>query len=99
MSEADPHIYCIGPLTLDLAQGRLFSSGGDIALRPKAFRMLGVLAQQAGRVVPKDELLSEVWPDVIVSDDSLTQCVHELRQALGAEAAALLRTLPRRAIC
>jgi DNA-binding winged helix-turn-helix (wHTH) protein/tetratricopeptide (TPR) repeat protein len=96
MSEADPHIYCIGPLTLDLAQGRLFSSGGDIALRPKAFRMLGVLAQQAGRVVPKDELLSEVWPDVIVSDDSLTQCVHELRQALGAEAAALLRTLPRR---
>lgn len=88
-------IFSIGPLTLDLAQGRLFSSGGEVALRPKAFRMLGMLAQSGGRIVPKDELLSGIWPDVIVSEDSLTQCVHELRQALGP-AAALLRTVPRR---
>ncbi len=96
MPDTDPHIFCIGPLTLDLAQGRLVSAAGDVALRPKAFRMLAALARQAGRVVPKDELIAEVWPDVIVSEDSLTQCVHELRQALGPEAAPLLRTLPRR---
>ncbi len=96
MSDSDPHIYCIGPLTLDLAQGRLFSASGDVVLRPKAFRMLAALARQGGRVVPKEELLAEVWPDVIVSEDSLTQCVHELRHALGSEVSGLLRTLPRR---
>jgi TolB-like protein len=58
--------------------------------------MLAALARQGGRVVPKEELLAEVWPDVIVSEDSLTQCVHELRHALGSEVSGLLRTLPRR---
>lgn len=96
LAPAGPHIFSIGALTLDLRQGRLFSATGDVALRPKALRMLEVLVRQAGRVVPKDELMSEVWPDVIVSEDSLTQCVHEVRQALGAEGATLLRNLPRR---
>ena len=40
--------------------------------------------------------MSEVWPDVIVSEDSLTQCVHEVRDALGPVASALLRTVSRR---
>lgn len=96
MPGSDPQIFCIGPLTLDLSQGRLMSAGGDIALRAKPFRLLEVLVRQSGRVVSKDELMAEVWPDVIVSEDSLTQCVHEVRQALGPPAAALLRTVPRR---
>jgi DNA-binding winged helix-turn-helix (wHTH) protein/tetratricopeptide (TPR) repeat protein len=96
MAGTEPQIFAIGELTLDLTQGRLLSASGDVALRPKAFRLLSVLAQNAGRIVPKDELMSEVWPDVIVSEDSLTQCVHEVRDALGPAVSALLRTVSRR---
>lgn len=96
MTAADPQIFALGELTLDLSQGRLLSARGDVALRPKAMRLLSVLAQSGGRVVSKDELLSEVWPDVFVTEDSLTQCVHEVREALGADCAGLLRTVPRR---
>jgi TolB-like protein len=46
--------------------------------------------------VTKDELMSAVWPEVIVTEDSLTQCVHEVRRALGPEGGVLLRTVPRR---
>lgn len=96
MSASEPQIFAIGDLTLDLTQGRLLSARGDIALRPKAFRLLSVLAQNGGRIVSKDELIGEVWPDVIVTEDSLTQCVHEVRKALGPGGAALLRTVARR---
>lgn len=47
-------------------------------------------------MVSKDELLLALWPDVTVTDDSLVQCVHEVRQALGPVAAQCLRTVPRR---
>jgi DNA-binding winged helix-turn-helix (wHTH) protein/TolB-like protein len=96
MAATEPQIFAIGDLTLDLAQGRLLAAGGDVTLRPKAFRLLSVLAQNGGRIVSKDELMAEVWPDVIVTEDSLTQCVHEVREALGPGGAGLLRTVPRR---
>lgn len=96
MAATDPQIFALGEFTLDTAQGRLMSAKGDVALRPKAMRLLSVLAQSGGRVVSKDELLSEVWPDVFVTEDSLTQCVHEVREALGPGHAGLLKTVPRR---
>jgi DNA-binding winged helix-turn-helix (wHTH) protein/TolB-like protein len=82
--------------TLDLVRGRLLCDEGDVPLRPKSFALLSHLVRNAGRVVSKDELLSAVWPDVIVTEDSLTQCVHEVRRALGLEGGTLLRTVPRR---
>lgn len=96
MAATDPQVFALGAYTLDLSQSRLMSAKGDVALRPKAMRLLSVLAQGGGRVVSKDELLSEVWPDVFVTEDSLTQCVHEVREALGADHAGLLKTVPRR---
>jgi Tfp pilus assembly protein PilF len=45
--------------------------------------------------VSRAEILDAVWPDVNVTDDSITQCVGELRRALGDEA-GLLKTIPRR---
>ncbi|MGL4238810.1 winged helix-turn-helix domain-containing protein [Tabrizicola sp.] len=92
----DPQVISIGELTLDLAQGRLFSRHGDVPIRPKALKLLTAMVQQSGRVMTKDDLMSEVWPDVIVSEDSLTQCVHEVRKALGPDGPSLLRTVPRR---
>lgn len=96
LNEPEVSVWKIGDLTLDLAQGRLMRGTADVAIRPKTYTMLCHFARNAGRVLSRDELITAIWPDVIVTDDSLTQCVHELRHVLGPKAARLLQTVPRR---
>jgi DNA-binding winged helix-turn-helix (wHTH) protein len=74
----------------------LSREGAEIALRPKAFDTLRFLIQHAGEVVTKDTLVAAVWPDVFVGDDSLAQCVSEVRKALEDEGQDFVRTIPRR---
>lgn len=85
-----------GPFTLDLSRGELLRDGQVIALRPKAFGLLVFLTSRPQEVLTKDQLIAAVWPGVVVTDDSLTQCVHELRAALGDAGSTLLHTVPRR---
>jgi DNA-binding winged helix-turn-helix (wHTH) protein len=92
---SDQRLHHIGSLTLDLGTGRLIGPGGDIDIRPKTYAMLALPAREAGRVVAKDDLMLAIWPDVIVTEDSLSQCAHDLRKALGPERNAL-RTFPKR---
>lgn len=93
---ADGDAFTFAGYCLDLARGRLTGPDGDIALRAKSFELLTYLVRNAGRVISKDELLDAVWPDVTVTEDSLTQAVHDIRRALGGSGATLLRTVPRR---
>lgn len=72
------------------------ATGAERILRPKSYRVLEVLCERRGRLVSKDELIEQVWTDVIASDDSLAQCVSEIRRALGPDGAMLVRTVPRR---
>jgi DNA-binding winged helix-turn-helix (wHTH) protein/tetratricopeptide (TPR) repeat protein len=82
--------------TLDLARGCLRAGDQEIDLRPKTFEVLRYLAQNAGRLVPKQELFDAVWPNVFVCDDSLVQCIRELRQKLGDVDRRLVKTVSRR---
>jgi DNA-binding winged helix-turn-helix (wHTH) protein len=82
--------------TLDLARTALRFDKEEIFPRPKAFNVLRCLAENAGRLVRKQELFEAVWPDVEVSDDSLVQCVRELRQILGDREHRLIKTVMRR---
>ena len=69
---------------LDLPRAELRGPDGDaIKLRPKTLGLLNLLASNAGRVVSKREIMETVWPNVHVGDDSLFQCIRELRTALG----------------
>lgn len=87
----------IAGLTLDLRREELRdAAGARIELRNRSFGVLRHLASNAGRVVTKDELLSVNWPGVTVTEDSLTQCVSEIRRALGDAGRDLIRTVPRR---
>nr|WP_255575160.1 winged helix-turn-helix domain-containing protein [Caldovatus aquaticus] len=72
------------------------AAGREATLRPKSAEVLRFLAENAGRVVSREALMSAVWPNVFVTDDSITQCITEIRRALGPEATRLLRTFPRR---
>jgi adenylate cyclase len=55
-----------------------------------------VLAENAGLLVPKCELIARVWDDVAVTEDSLTQCIGDIRKAIGDSEHRILRTVPRR---
>ena len=81
---------------VDLDRGELRVGGAPVSLRPKTFALLAYLAGHPGRLLTKDELIEAVWPDVTVTDDSLVQCVSELRAALGDDAQGLIKTVPRR---
>ncbi len=83
----------IGACLLDPARGTLTRDGAPVHLRAKSFALLVTLARHRDRVLGKDELLASVWPDVTVTEDSLTQAVGELRRVLGDGA---VRTVARR---
>ncbi|MCP3460412.1 winged helix-turn-helix domain-containing tetratricopeptide repeat protein [Bradyrhizobium sp. CCGUVB23] len=86
----------IGDATLDLSQGCLRRNGADVALRPKSFALLHYLVTHAGRLVSKDELLSKIWPGVIVTEDSLTRCISEVRAALEDTGQTVVKTVSKR---
>jgi TolB-like protein/DNA-binding winged helix-turn-helix (wHTH) protein/Tfp pilus assembly protein PilF len=88
--------FRFGVYTLDLTRGSLRAGDRLIELRPKSFGVLAYLVENAGRLVPKDELMAAVWSDVVVSDESLAKCVSEVRAALGDSDQRLVKTVPRR---
>ncbi len=81
---------------LDHQRGCLLAGDEEITLRPKTFEFLRYLASHPGRLVSKDELLAAVWPDVVVTEDSLFQCAAELRRALQDQDQHLVKTVQRR---
>jgi len=82
--------------TLDIACGALRSADRNLDLRPKAFEVLRYLLENADRIVTKEELMKAVWPNVIVTDQALTHCVGEVRQAIGDSEQTLIKNIPRR---
>ena len=90
------HTYSFNDFTLDLERGCLWRGAEEVKLRPKVFEALKYLVLNDNRLVAKDELIKALWPDSFVTDDSLVQCLVELRRALGDEAQACIKTVPRR---
>jgi len=87
----------IGGFRIDFDRELVIRTDGvEVRLRPQAFAVLRHLALNAGRIVGKDELVGTVWPGVAVTDDSLVQCVAEIRRVFGAAGHAVIRTLPKR---
>lgn len=70
-------------IDVDIASGTVWRDGEVVDLPDLSFRLLRTLATRAPAMVSKDELIAEVWGDVIVSDETLMQRVRLLRQALG----------------
>ena len=88
--------YVFDGFTLDLARGCLMREGEHLKLRPKSFKALTYLVENTGRLISKEELMSAIWPDATVTDDSLVQCLIEIRKVLGGDAQRYIKTMPRR---
>jgi len=75
-SEASRAVFRFDRFTLDLVRGALLDAdGAELALRPKSFALLRHLVENAGRLIDRDEIMEAVWPGVVVTDDSIAQCV------------------------
>ena len=77
-----PALYRFGPFQLDAAAFRLTRDAAPVTASPKVLDLLQYLLDRPSTLVSKEELFRAIWPDVIVSDNALTQAVSELRQAL-----------------
>ena len=93
--------FRLGDLRVDPQTGDVTGPGCRVQLDPKVMGVLAILAERAGQVVPREELISRLWPDVVVTDDALSRCLYELRRELAAaggsdEYRSLVETLPKR---
>ena len=79
--------------TLDLTRGCLLRGVEEIKLRPKSFEVLRYLVENNGRLIGKNELIRAVWIDAAVTDDSLVQCLKDVRHALCDEAQQIIKTV------
>ena len=68
-----------------LRQRQLLADGVPVELGTRALDLLLVLLEADGLLVAKDELLSRVWPGIVVSEENLKVQVSALRKALGAD--------------
>lgn len=96
-TEIDPHRYRFGDFVLDVPDRQLWRGPDRVDLNARYLDALVLLVRESGRLVTKDRLFEEVWHDVVVSDSALTQCIKEIRIALGDDATnpRYVQTVPR----
>ncbi len=96
MNASDDRQYRLrlGEVVYDVAKGQLFDQEDHlIAVREKSLRVLGELAARNGETVERDTLIDAAWDRNSVSDDSLAQCIKDIRKVLGDSKRQLLRTV------
>ena len=83
MSLMEKEIYEFGPFLLDPTERILSCDGAIVSLTPKAFDTLLCLVRNQGRMLTKDELLKQIWPDTFVEEVNLAVNISAIRKALG----------------
>ena len=89
-------LYRFNACALDLVRGCLRVDGQETSLRPKSFEVLRYLVENPARLIPKEELIKTIWPNTTVADESLTNCIADVRRAIGDRDQAIIKTVPRR---
>lgn len=90
-------VLSLGAFSFDLEQRELRDAKGQpVALRRQSADVLAELARNPESTISKDALIDAVWGATAVTDDSLVQCIADIRRTLGPDARDCLRTIPRR---
>ena len=90
--------FKIGPWLVRPSLNSIAQNGKRTHLEPKAMEVLVCLAEHAGNVVSKEQLIQSVWADTFVTDYVLIRCISELRKALEDDSKVphLIETIPKR---
>ncbi|MGI8734580.1 MAG: winged helix-turn-helix domain-containing protein [Pyrinomonadaceae bacterium] len=83
MGEPEPHIYEFDDFRLDGNERVLMRSGQPVSLTARVIDTLLCLVRHHGRLLRKDELMAEIWPDTVVEENNLNQNVSTLRRMFG----------------
>ena len=88
--------FQLGNVTFDPTTNTLTHLDGSAAqLRNKSKEVLNCLLKTPNRTVSKTDIMNSVWSDVTVSDESLVQCIADIRKIIGKEAKQIVETVPR----
>ena len=93
--EVAGHVWHFADCEFDELGRQLRVKGKPVEVESKPLDLLLQLLLHAGEVVTKEELLEEVWPDVMVVDGSLATAISKLRRAIGDEDHPVIVTVPR----
>jgi Tol biopolymer transport system component/DNA-binding winged helix-turn-helix (wHTH) protein len=96
LDNASPRRF--GPYLFDGRERVLRCGDETVPLTPKAFDLLAAFVEQPGRLLSKDDLLKQVWPDTFVEESNLAYHVFVLRKALGESSGngPYIETVPKR---
>lgn len=84
--EPTPPVYTTGDLSVDFGQHQAYLDGQPINLTPTEYRILACLAQNAGRVVTQDDLLTKVWGPAYRDEAHLLRVnIARLRQKVESD--------------
>src|SRR5688572_15203885 len=78
-----PRFYDFGPFRVDAVNRLLLRDRQVVPLTSKVFDILLVFVNNTGRVLDKEDLMKQVWPESFVEEGNLTRNVSTLRKALG----------------
>jgi len=94
-------IYRFGNYELDTQRCELCCAGQQVAIEPKVFAVLVYLLQHRDRVVTKEELLAQCWPETFVSEAALTRCLAKVRKTVQPEQAGppVIKTIYGQGYC
>ena len=86
--------YLFGDCVFDTDRHTLERQGQGVRLQPRVFKMLAYLLEQRQRVVPRQELLEQMWSGQYVGKAALEGCIKQVRRAIGdsGRAQRLLKT-------
>ena len=94
--QAQPRVYRFGHFLLDVTERTLLNEDQTVVLAPKTFDTLVYLVENRGRLVEKQELMSEVWRDAFVEESNLKRNIYLLRRALGDDdGSRFIETVPK----
>jgi len=71
-------------------------NGQELSIRSQSLEVLNLLAKNPNKLVLKDELFGTIWKSVNVTDDSLVQCISNIRRLLKDSDHKILQTLPKK---
>ncbi len=90
-------MYVFADFVLDTDRAELRRADGTVThLRPKTLELFKLLAENSHRVLGKEELMEAIWPGIHVGEDSLFQCIREIRLALGDVRREMVRVVSGR---
>jgi transcriptional activator of cad operon len=97
MDNPSETVFRVGDWRVNVASNEISNAGATVRLDPRLLRLLLCLVERAGQIVSTETVLKVVWPEVVVTPDSVYQAIASLRRALcdDPKRPTYIVTLPR----